>query len=101
MIPLSYYLIMSGVLFGIGIAGILFNRKNIIVLLMCLELILLSVNTNLVAFSHYSNDLSGSLFVFFILAVAAAEAAIGLSLLVLLYRNQGSIEVESLNSLKG
>lgn len=101
MISLTHYLIISAVLFGIGMAGIVLNRKNLIVLLMAIELILLAVNTNLVAFSHYLNDVSGEVFVFFILTVAAAESAIGLALLVLLFRNRGTIEAEELHSLKG
>jgi len=101
MIPLTYYLIVSAALFGIGVAGIVFNRQNLIVLLMAIELILLAVNTNLVAFSHYLNDVSGDVFVFFILTVAASEAAIGLALLVLLFRNRGTIDVDELHSLKG
>ena len=98
---LSNYLIFSAILFSIGIAGIFINRKNIILLLMCLELILLAVNTNFIAFSRYWNDISGQIFVFFILTVAAAEAAIGLAILVLLFRQRKTINVESLDSLKG
>lgn len=101
MISLTHYLMLSAALLSIGMAGIVLNRKNLIVLLMSIELILLAVNTNLVAFSHFLNDTSGEVFVFFILTVAAAESAIGLALLVLLFRNRGSIEVEELNSLKG
>lgn len=101
MITLTQYLILSAILFAIALAGIILNRKNVIVLLMCIELILLAVNTNLVAFSHYLNDINGQIFVFFILTVAAAESAIGLALLVLLYRNRGSIQVDELDSLKG
>lgn len=101
MISLIHYLIMSAALFGIGMAGIVLNRKNLIVLLMAIELILLAVNTNLIAFSHYLNDISGEVFVFFILTVAASESAIGLALLVLLFRNRGTIEVEELHTLKG
>ena len=101
MIPLTHYLIVSAILFVIGMAGIVLNRKNLIVLLMCIELILLAVNTNLIAFSHYLNEASGEIFVFFILTVAAAESAIGLALLVLLYRNRGSIRVDEIHSLKG
>jgi NADH-quinone oxidoreductase subunit K len=92
---------LSAALFGIGMAGIVLNRKNLITLLMSIEMMLLAVNTNLVAFAHYLNDVSGELFVFFILTVAAAEAAIGLALLVLLYRNRGNVEVETLSTLKG
>lgn len=101
MITLTHYLILSAALFGIGVAGIVFNRQNLIVLLMAIELILLAVNTNLIAFSHYLNDISGDIFVFFILTVAASEAAIGLALLVLLFRNRGTIDVDKLHSLKG
>ncbi|HVV68722.1 MAG TPA: NADH-quinone oxidoreductase subunit NuoK [Gammaproteobacteria bacterium] len=101
MIPLTHYLIVSAILFVLGMAGIVLNRKNLIVLLMCIELILLAVNTNLIAFSHYLNESSGEIFVFFILTVAAAESAIGLALLVLLYRNRGGIRVDEIHSLKG
>lgn len=101
MISLNAYLIVSAALFSIGIAGIVLNRQNLIVLLMAIELILLAVNTNLVAFSHYFNDVSGDIFVFFILTVAASEAAIGLALLVLLFRNRHTIDVDELHSLKG
>lgn len=101
MVPLTHYLIVSAILFVLGMAGIVLNRKNLIVLLMCIELILLAVNTNLVAFSHYLNESSGEIFVFFILTVAAAESAIGLALLVLLYRNHSSIRVDEIHSLKG
>ena len=101
MIPLSSYLILGAVLFAISIAGIFINRKNIIVLLMCVELMLLAVNINFVAFSHFLGDLSGQIFVFFILTVAAAEAAIGLAILVVLFRSRSSINVNDLNTLKG
>lgn len=101
MIPLSYYLIISAVLFGLSLAGIFINRKNVIVLLMCIELMFLAVNTNFVAFSQYLHQLSGQVFVFFILTVAAAESAIGLAILVVLYRNRGTINVEELDLLKG
>ena len=101
MITLGNCLMVAAALFAVGMAGILLNRKNLIVMLMAIELILLAVNTNLVAFSHFLNDLSGEIFVFFILTVAAAEAAIGLALLVLLFRNRGTIEANELNSLKG
>lgn len=100
-IPLTHYLILAAILFSIGIAGIVLNRKNLIVILMSIELILLAVNTNLVAFSHFTQDQGGEIFVFFILTVAAAESAIGLALIVLLYRNRGSIQVDELRSLKG
>jgi NADH-quinone oxidoreductase subunit K len=101
MIPLSYYLILSAILFGLGLAGIVINRKNLIILLMCVELLLLAVNTNFIAFSHYFNDIAGQVFVFFILTVAAAEAAIGLAILMVVYRQRRTINVEELNTLKG
>ncbi|MCX7150725.1 MAG: NADH-quinone oxidoreductase subunit NuoK [Rhodocyclales bacterium] len=101
MVSLSHYLILAAILFAIGMVGIFLNRKNLIVLLMAIELILLAVNINFVAFSHYLNDLSGQLFVFFILVVAAAESAIGLAILVVLFRNLSSIDVEDLDTLKG
>jgi NADH-quinone oxidoreductase subunit K len=101
MIPLTHYLIVSAVVFCLSMAGIILNRKNVILLLVCIELMLLAVNTNLVAFSHYLNDSSGQIFVFFILTVAAAESAIGLALIVLMYRNRRGIQVDELNSLKG
>ncbi|MDG6778323.1 NADH-quinone oxidoreductase subunit NuoK [Thiomicrorhabdus sp. zzn3] len=101
MIALSDYLIFGAILFTISMAGIFLNRKNIIVLLMSIELLLLAVNTNLVAFSHYLNDVTGQIFVFFILTVAAAEAAIGLAIIVLVFRNRKSINVDDLGSLKG
>jgi NADH-quinone oxidoreductase subunit K len=101
MIALSDYLIVSAILFGLGAAGIFINRKNIIILLMCIELLLLSVSTNFVAFSRFLNDVMGQVFVFFILTVAAAEAAIGLALLVVLFRKKKNIDVEKINLLKG
>lgn len=101
MIPLSYYLILSAILFGLGLAGIVINRKNLIILLMCVELLLLAVNTNFIAFSHYFNDIAGQVFVFFILTVAAAEAAIGLAILMVLYRQRRTVNVEELNTLQG
>jgi NADH-quinone oxidoreductase subunit K len=101
MIPLSIYLIIGAILFGLSFTGIIINRKNIIILLMCLELMLLAVNTNFVAFSQYLDLSDGAVFVFFILTVAAAEAAIGLAILVLLYRQRGSINVETMDLLKG
>lgn len=101
MIALSDYLIFSAVLFMVSMAGIFLNRKNIIVLLMSIELLLLSVNTNFVAFSSYLNDVTGQIFVFFILTVAAAEAAIGLAIIVLVFRNKKSINVDDLDSMKG
>ena len=101
MISLSHYLVLAAILSSIGVVGIFLNRKNLIVLLMSIELMLLAVNINFVAFSHYLNDLSGQLFVFFILVVAAAEAGIGLAILVVLFRNLSSIHVDDLDSLKG
>ncbi|MBT4839072.1 MAG: NADH-quinone oxidoreductase subunit NuoK [Methylococcales bacterium] len=101
MVELSDYLILAGMLFSIGVAGIFINRKNIIVLLMSIELMLLAVNTNFIAFSHYLNDITGQVFVFFILTVAAAEAAIGLAIIVVLYRNYQSINVDDINAMKG
>ncbi len=101
MIPLSSYLILGAILFAISVVGIFLNRKNIIVLLMAIELMLLAVNMNFVAFSYYLNDPAGQIFVFFILTVAAAESAIGLAILVVLFRNLNTINVEDLDKLKG
>src|SRR4051812_20342658 len=101
MISLSDFLTVAAILFGLGIAGIIINRKNIIVLLMSIELMLLAVNTNFVAFSYFLNNNLGQVFVFFILTVAAAEAAIGLAIMVVLFRKSGTIEVEKLDTLKG
>ncbi|RTZ66697.1 MAG: NADH-quinone oxidoreductase subunit NuoK [Aquificaceae bacterium] len=101
MIPLSHFLILGGLLFSISIAGIFLNRKNIIILLMCIELMLLAVNINFIAFSHYLGDMAGQVFVFFILTVAAAEAAIGLAILVVVFRNRRTINVQELDQLKG
>ena len=101
MIALSDYLILGALLFSLSVAGIFINRKNIIILLMCIELMLLAVNLNFIAFSHFSGDMAGQVFVFFILTVAAAEVAIGLAILTLMYRNRGSIDVDVTNSLKG
>ncbi|MDH5633096.1 MAG: NADH-quinone oxidoreductase subunit NuoK [Gammaproteobacteria bacterium] len=101
MIPLSHFLILSAALFAISVMGIFLNRKNVVILLMSIELMLLSVNTNFVAFSHYLGDMSGQVFVFFVLTVAAAEAAIGLAILIVLFRNRRTINVEDLDSLKG
>jgi len=101
MIPLSSYLILGAILFAISIAGIFINRKNVIVLLMCIELMLLAVNINFIAFSHFLGDSAGQVFVFFILTVAAAEAAIGLAILVVVFRNRQTINVSELNTLKG
>ena len=101
MIPLSHYLIVAAIVFGLSLVGIMLNRKNIILLLMCVELMLLAVNTNFIAFAYYLNDTAGEIFVFFILTVAAAEAAIGLALVMLLFRNRGNIDVDQMNQLKG
>ncbi len=101
MIALSDFLILGALLFSLSVAGIFINRKNIIILLMCIELMLLAVNLNFVAFSHYSGDIAGQIFVFFILTVAAAEAAIGLAILVVLFRNMHTINVAELDNLKG
>ena len=101
MIPLSHYLILASMLFAISMVGIFLNRKNVIVLLMAIELMLLAVNTNFVAFSRYLGDASGQVFVFFILTVAAAESAIGLAILVVLFRNRATINVAEIDSLKG
>ena len=101
MIGLSDYLIVSAILFGVGVVGLLINRKNLIILLLCLELILLSASTNFVAFSHFLNDMRGQVFVFFILTVAAAESAIGLAILVLIFRAKKTIDVAEINALKG
>lgn len=92
---------LSAILFSLSVAGIFINRKNIIVLLMCVELMLLAVNTNFIAFSHFLGDTAGQVFVFFILTVAAAEAAIGLAILVVLFRNRRTIDVEEINTLNG
>ena len=101
MIPISYYLILSTIIFTLSIAGIFINRKNILLLLMSIELMLLSVNTNFIVFSHFSNDITGQVFVFFILAVAAAESAIGLAIIVSLFRIRNSLEINLINKLKG
>ena len=101
MISLSEYLLLGGILFSIAVAGIFLNRKNVIILLMCIELMLLAVNMNFIAFSHFLGDPAGQVFVFFILTVAAAEAAIGLAILVALFRNLETINVEDLDELKG
>ena len=101
MIALSDYLILAAILFAISVAGIFINRKNVIILLMCVELMLLAVNINFVAFSHFLGDVAGQVFVFFILTVAAAEAAIGLAILVVLFRSKQSINVQDMDALKG
>jgi len=100
-LSLAHYLILGAMLFAISIVGIFLNRKNIIVLLMAIELMLLAVNLNFIAFSHYLGDAGGQIFVFFILTVAAAESAIGLAILVVMFRNLDTINVEDLDSLKG
>lgn len=101
MISLSDYLILAAILFAISVTGLLFNRKNLISALMCIELLLLSVNTNFIAFSHYLSNNLGEIFVFFILTVAAAEAAIGLAIVISIYRQHHNIDVDHLNELKG
>lgn len=101
MLPLNHYLILGAILFSLSIVGIFLNRKNIVILLMAIELLLLAVNMNFIAFSHYLQDIAGQVFVFFILTVAAAESAIGLAILIVLFRNRRSINVEDLDSLKG
>jgi len=101
MIELNQFLVLSALLFTIGVIGIFLNRKNVIIILMSIELILLSVNINFIAFSYFLNDLTGQIFSLFILTVAAAEAAIGLAILVIYNRNAGSIEIEKISALKG
>ncbi len=101
MVSLSHYLVLGAILFAIGIVGIFLNRKNVIIILMSIELMLLAVNMNFVAFSYYLQDISGQIFVFFILTVAAAESAIGLAILVVLFRGQQTINVDDLDKLKG
>ncbi len=101
VLSLAHFLILGALLFAISVVGIFLNRKNVIILLMAIELMLLAVNMNFIAFSHYLNDISGQVFVFFILTVAAAESAIGLAILVVLFRNLATINVDDLNALKG
>jgi NADH-quinone oxidoreductase subunit K len=101
VISLSHYLILGAILFSIGIVGIFLNRKNVIIVLMAIEIMLLAVNMNFIAFSYFLEDIAGQVFVFFILTVAAAEAAIGLAILVVLFRNIQSINVDDLDQLKG
>ncbi len=101
MLTLTHFLVLGAVLFSISVAGIFLNRKNVLILLMAIELMLLAVNMNFVAFSHFLGDISGQVFVFFILTVAAAESAIGLAILVVLFRNLRTIHVEDLDQLKG
>ena len=100
-LSLNHYLVLGAILFAISVVGIFLNRRNIIVLLMAIELMLLAVNLNFIAFSHFLGDIEGQVFVFFILTVAAAESAIGLAILVVLFRNLNTIDVEDLDSLKG
>jgi len=100
-VPLSHYLTVAAILFTLGIFGIFLNRKNIIIILMSIELMLLAINLNLVAFSAYLGDLAGQVFAMFVLTVAAAEAAIGLAILVVYFRNRGSIEVDDINLMRG
>jgi len=101
MLSLSHYLILGAILFAISVVGIFLNRKNLIVLMMAIELMLLAVNMNFIAFSHYLGDIAGQVFVFFILTVAAAESAIGLAILIVMFRNMRTIHVDDLDSLKG
>lgn len=101
MIPITHLIILSTIIFTLGIVGVLINRRQVILLLVCVELLLMAVNTNFIAFSHYYGQVTGQIFVFFILAVAAAEAAIGLAIVVLLYRNKGNINMFNMNALKG
>jgi len=101
VISLNYYLSLGAILFAISVVGIFLNRKNLVVLLMAIELLLLAVNMNFVAFSHYLGQLDGQVFVLFVLAVAAAEAAVGLAILIALFRNRGSINVDDVSDLKG
>ncbi len=101
MIALADYLILGAILFSLSVAGIFLNRKNVLILLMCIELMLLAVNMNFIAFSHFLEDAVGQVFVFFILTVAAAESAIGLAILVVLFRNRHTINVRDLDTLKG
>ena len=101
MIPVMNYMILSVILFSLSLVGVILNRRNVILLLVCVELMLLAVNTNFVAFSHYYHGIAGQVFVFFILTVAAAEAAIGLAIVMLLHRNRGNIDVNKMNHLKG
>jgi NADH-quinone oxidoreductase subunit K len=98
---LAHYLVLGAILFAISVVGIFLNRRNVLIILMAIELMLLAVNLNFIAFSHFLNDAAGQVFVFFILTVAAAESAIGLAILVLLFRNVGSIDVEELDRLRG
>jgi len=101
LITLTHYLVLGAILFALSVMGIFLNRKNVVILLMAIELMLLAVNMNFIAFSHYLQDVAGQVFVFFVLTVAAAESAIGLAILIILFRNRRSINVDDLGSLKG
>ena len=101
MIGLSNYLIVAAALFSLGVIGLFLNRKNVITILMCIELMLLAVNINLVAFSHFLGDIAGQIFVFFVLTVAASEVAVGLAILVAFYRTRRSVDIEDINTLQG
>lgn len=101
LIPLSHYLTLAAIIFTIGVFGVFLNRKNVIIILMSIELILLSININMIAFSVYLGDITGQVFAMFILTVAAGEAAIGLAILVVYFRNRGSIQVDEINMMKG
>ncbi len=101
MIPLEYYIYLSSVMFAISLTGIILHRRNVIFLLMCIELMLLAANTNFIAFSESISEISGEIFVFFVLTVAAAEAAIGLTIIVLIYRQKNNIDIQELTELKG
>lgn len=101
MIPLSHYLILGAILFALSVVGIFLNRKNVVIILMAIELMLLAVNMNFIAFAHFLGDTAGQIFVFFILTVAAAESAIGLAILIVLFRNRNTINVDDLDTLKG
>ncbi|MCG6870944.1 MAG: NADH-quinone oxidoreductase subunit NuoK [Gammaproteobacteria bacterium] len=101
MIPLEHFLVLGAILFAIAVVGIFLNRKNVVILLMAIELMLLAVNLNFIAFSHYLGDMAGQVFVFFVLTVAAAESAIGLAILIVLFRSRHTINVDDLDSLKG
>ena len=101
MIPLSHYLVLGAILFSLSVVGIFINRKNLVILLMAIELLLLAANMNFIAFSHYLGDAAGQVFMFFILTVAAAEAAIGLAILIIVFRNRGTINVQDLDHLQG
>ncbi len=101
MVPLYHYLVLGAILFALSVVGIFLNRKNLVILLMAIELLLLAVNINFLAFSHYLQDIAGQVFVFFVLTVAAAESAIGLAILIVVFRNRHSINVEDLDGLKG